>query len=101
MKLIDATVVLNYIEKTKNELNTTSPANDSKFGKGWDAGFIRGIESIKGLVEDIIIEDEIPLANPSDMIPKSEFIRLLEAIKTHSADWEECLFIDGILEAYK
>lgn len=101
MKLIDATVVLNYIEKTKNELNTTNPANNSKFGKGWDAGFIRGIESIKGLVKDIIIEDEIPLATPSDMIPKSEFIRLLEAIQERSEDWDECNFIDGIMEAYK
>ncbi|UQT01175.1 hypothetical protein QOFMPA_00052 [Enterococcus phage vB_OCPT_Toy] len=101
MKLIDATVVLNYIEKTKNELNTTSPANDSKFGKGWDAGFIRGIESIKGLVKDIIIEDEIPLANPSDMIPKSEFFRLLEAIQERTEGCTEHHFIAGIMEAYK
>lgn len=101
MKLIDATVVLNHIEKTKKELNTTNPSNNSAFGKGWDAGFIRGIDNIKGLVKDIIIEDEIPLANPSDMIPKSEFFRLLEAIQERSEDWDECNFIDGIMEAYK
>ena len=52
-------------------------------------------------MKDIIIEDEIPLATPSDMIPKSEFIRLLEAIQERSEDWDECNFIDGIMEAYK
>lgn len=101
MKLIDATVVLNHIEKTKKEFNTTNPSNNSAFGKGWDAGFIRGIDNIKGLVEDITIEDEIPLANPSDMIPKSEFFRLLEAIQKRTGYWEEHHFIAGIMEAYK
>lgn len=100
MKLIDATVVLNHIEKAEEEFGNTF-ASGTDFEKGWDEGYLDGFGDIKGLVEDIIIEDEIPLANPSDMIPKSEFIRLLEAIKTHSTDWEECIFIDGILEAYK
>lgn len=101
MKCIDATVLLNHVDKAEEEFNKTINNSQSDFERGWDQGFLDGFASIRDLVEDIIIEDEIPLAKPSDMIPKSEFIRLLEAIKAHSADWEECLFIDGILEAYK
>lgn len=101
MKLIDAEVVLNHVNKVKEEVSNNSSNSHSAFEKGWDEGFLDGLSSIRDLVEDITIEDEIPLATPSDMIPKSEFIHLLEAIKAHSADWEECIFIDGILAAYK
>lgn len=101
MKLIDAAVVLNHIETAKKELNKPNLSDNSEFGRGWDAGFIRGIDSIKFLVEDIIIEDEIPLANSSDMIPKSELLRLLEAIQKRTGDWDEHHFIAGIMEAFK
>lgn len=101
MKLIDAEVVLNHIEKTEEELNTTNNADNSAFGKGWDEGFLDGISSIRDFVEDITIEDEIPLANPSDMIPKSEFFRLLEAIQKRTEGWDEWHFVAGIMEAYK
>lgn len=100
MKLIDATVVLNQIDKAGKEFGNTF-ASGTDFEKGWDEGYLDGFRDIKELVEDIIIEDEIPLATPSDMIPKSEFIRLLEAIQERSEDWDECNFIDGIMEAYK
>lgn len=100
MKLIDATVVLNHIDKAEEEFGNTF-ASGTDFEKGWDEGYLDGFGAIKDLVEDIIIEDEIPLATPSDMIPKSEFIRLLEAIQERSEDWDECNFIDGIMEAYK
>lgn len=101
MKLIDAAVVLNHIEKTKKELNTPNFSDKSEFGRGWDAGFIRGIDNIKGLVKDIIIDDEIPLDNSSDMIPKREFLRLLEAIQERTEGWDEWHFVAGIMEAYK
>ena len=100
MKLIDAEVLLNQIDKAEEEFGNTF-ASGTDFEKGWDEGYLDGFGAIKGLVKDIIIEDEIPLATPSDMIPKSEFIRLLEAIQERSEDWDECNFIDGIMEAYK
>ncbi|WLG15387.1 hypothetical protein [Enterococcus phage PEF9] len=100
MKLIDAEVVLNQIDKAEEEFGNTF-ASGTDFEKGWDEGYLDGFRDIKGLVKDIIIEDEIPLATPSDMIPKSEFFRLLEAIQKHTGDWEEHQFIAGIMEAYK
>ena len=100
MKLIDAEVLLNQIDKAEEEFGNTF-ASGTDFEKGWDEGYLDGFGAIKDLVEDIIIEDEIPLANPSDMIPKSEFFRLLEAIQKRTEDWDEWHFVAGIMEAYK
>lgn len=101
MKLIDAEVVLNYIDATREEVAEDSSPSSDAYIRGWDAGYTDGFSAVRDFVKDIIIEDEIPLATPSDMIPKSEFIRLLEAIQERSEDWDECNFIDGIMEAYK
>lgn len=100
MKLIDAEVLLNRIDKAEEEFGNTF-ASGTDFEKGWDEGYLDGFGDIKDLVEDIIIEDEIPLANPSDMIPKSEFFRLLEAIQKRTEGWDEWHFVAGIMEAYK
>lgn len=100
MKLIDAEVLLNQIDKAEEEFGNTF-ASGTDFEKGWDEGYLDGFGDIKYLVEDIIIEDEIPLANPSDMIPKSEFFRLLEAIQKRTEGWDEWHFVAGIMEAYK
>ena len=101
MKLIDAEVLLKRIDDAVEEFENTEDASGTAFEKGWDEGYFDGFDAIRDFVEDIIIEDEIPLANPSDMIPKSELLRLLEAIQERSGDWNECNFIDGIMEAYK
>lgn len=101
MKLIDAEVLLKRIDDAVEEFENTEDASGTAFEKGWDEGYFDGFDAIRDFVEDIIIEDEIPLANPSDMIPKSEFFRLLEAIQERTEGCTEHHFIAGIMEAYK
>ena len=101
MKLINALVLLNHIDNAVEEFENTVDDSVTDFDRGWDEGYFNGFEAIRDLVEDIIIEDEIPLASPSDMIPKSEFFRLLEAIQERTEGWDEWHFVAGIMEAYK